>query len=1066
MLDVFGSAPPERASFDSQLVASLNKLDFHGAQKALVALIKEATGVRSSWSSPQYATSRAIQSSIKLDHNRNGLLTFFALDTLRDRYFLRGSDGTVCETAQDFFARVATGVACADKTEQEVAALPSEEFEEVSTYAQKLYDVLSQLHALFATPILTNAGTNRGHLISCLTGEMLISTPDGFYPIKDLEVGNKVLTHKGRWRNVLAKNVKNADDVYSLVVDKRRTSIEITGNHPVLTERGWVRVDQLDLEKDKVAINWKVSDEVISSIQKLDFTAYCPYVAEVRHLEGVGSPVISALSVRTSRFDKQKSRWRGNVAQPIASVDIDEDVAWALGLWFAEGSLGIDHKKQPNAIRITVGHDEGHLAERWIRIMKDKFNITGSMYEQSIVRKGKNNRWISVTAPSKAVACYFAAEFGTSCKEKSLPGWFHQSPYEVLDSFLTGFLDGDGCEHVTGNTEYNTVGINNPTLMGSLYNITLKLGMDVSLKLDKKAGKLASRPTVQEMRIPRAGFMANVPKRSLGSAVQFSSILSLSKIEGSHKVYDIQVEEDESFTVAGVVVHNCFLNESDDNIRDIFSTYEENAVLAQGGGGIGTYWGRLRSQGAKLSRGGKSSGPLPFLKVFDSATLAVHQAGARRGAAAAYIDVSHPDIEDFVDMRRPEGAEERRCQNVHHGISLSDAFMQAVKDRLPWDLVDPQHNNVVRTVDAYGLWKRIVMTRVMTGEPYMLFIDTVNRTQPQAYKDKNLQVKTSNLCAEISLPTKPGSYSAGGRTAICCLGSINYAKYEEWKNYGPELHYLLVRGLDNVLEHFIRHAGPGYEKAVQAAKNGRDIGLGAMGWFDYLQQRCIPFESIEARAHNRMRFKEFGLWSDNASLQLAKERGAAPDGGPYRNVNRQAIAPTATIGIIAGASPSIEPPAGNVYRQETLSGKYIVRNPALEALLTAKYASHNNEHTWQSVTETGGSVQHLDWMEEDDRKAFKTAYEINQREIVQQAADRQPYISQSQSLNLFFAPGSSGTLSASYLHEVHFMAWELGVKSLYYCRSESVIKAANTSAHAKVQQIMDTIAEQECTVCQ
>lgn len=1008
MLDVFSSAPPERASFDSQLVASLNKLDFHGAQKALVALIKEATGVRSSWSSPQYATSRAIQSSIKLDHNRNGLLTFFALDTLRDRYFLRGSDGTVCETAQDFFARVATGVACADKTEQEVAALPIEEFEEVSTYAQKLYDVLSQLHALFATPILTNAGTNRGNLISC------------------------------------------------------------------------------------------------------------------------------------------------------------------------------------------------------------------------------------------------------------------------------------------------------------------------------------------------------------------------------------------------------FLNESDDNIIDIFSTYEENAVLAQGGGGIGTYWGRLRSQGAKLSRGGKSSGPLPFLKVFDSATLAVHQAGARRGAAAAYIDVSHPDIEDFIDMRRPEGAEERRCQNVHHGISLSDAFMQAVKDRLPWDLVDPQHNNVVRTVDAYGLWKRIVMTRVMTGEPYMLFIDTVNRTQPQAYKDKNLQVKTSNLCVapetmvltrrgyeqiatladrtvevwngiewsetvvrqtgegvdlikvslsngveidctpqhkfavvdglgygssgysmveaqalrpgvrlakfkmpvmegtplgvltdadaythgffcgdgtigssgqplvylygekktlvphlsihsmsgredasgrlyatltksmppkfwvptndtlpvrlrwfaglldsdgtvarngdneslqvssvnlsflrevrlmltamgvdskvtmmkqagtamlpdghggiaefptqtiyrllvssydtwhlqslglktnrlvlsgakpkrdarqfvsvvsvedhgrvddtycftepkknlgtfngvvtgqciEITLPTMPGSAEKGGRTAVCCLGSINYAKYEEWKNYGPELHYLMVRGLDNVLEHFIRHAGPGYEKAVQAAKNGRDIGLGAMGWFDYLQQRCIPFESIEARAHNRMRFKEFGLWSDNASLQLAKERGAAPDGGPYRNVNRQAIAPTATIGIIAGASPSIEPPAGNVYRQETLSGKYIVRNPALEALLAAKYASHNNEHTWQSVTETGGSVQHLDWMEEDDRKAFKTAYEINQREIVQQAADRQPYVSQSQSLNLFFAPGSSGTLSASYLHEVHFMAWELGVKSLYYCRSESVIKAANTSAHAKVQQIMDTIAEQECTVCQ
>lgn len=673
MLDVSGNVQPSRASFDSQLVDSLNKLDFSGAQKALIALIKATVGIKNSWSSPQYATSRAVQQSITLEHDRNYLLTFFALDTLRDRYFLRDSEGVICETPQDFFARVATGVACAEKTEAEVLKLDHQEFDEIAAYAQKLYDAISQLHALFATPILTNAGTNRGHLISC------------------------------------------------------------------------------------------------------------------------------------------------------------------------------------------------------------------------------------------------------------------------------------------------------------------------------------------------------------------------------------------------------FLNESDDSIRDIFSTYEENAVLAQGGGGIGTYWGKLRGQGAKLSRGGKSSGPLPFLKVFDSATLAVHQAGARRGAAAAYIDVSHPDIEDFVDMRRPEGAEERRCQNVHHGICITDAFMRAVADRKPWDLIDPHHKNVVRTIDAYGLWKRIIMTRVMTGEPYLLFVDTVNKLQPAAYKDKNLSVKTSNLCIEITLPTKPG---ADGRTAICCLGSVNFATYEQWKGYGPELHYLMVRGLDNVLDHFIRHAGPGYEKAVRAAKNGRDIGLGVMGWFDYLQQRGIPFESVEARVHNKMRFKEFGLWSDNASIKLAKERGAAPDGGIYRNVNRQAIAPTATIGIIAGASPSIEPPAGNVYRQETLSGKYIVRNSSLEKLLASKYPAYNNEQTWQSITESSGSVQHLDWMEDDDRKTFKTAYELNQRELVQQAADRQSNISQSQSLNLFFAPGSSGTLSASYLHDVHFMAWELGVKSLYYCRSESVIKAANTSSQAKIQQIMDRISTEECTVCQ
>lgn len=676
MLGIPVDTVSSRSSFDTQLIASLNKLDFSGAQKAVIGLIRELVGIKHSWSSPQYATSRAVQQSITLSHDRNNLLTFFALDTLRDRYFLRDAEGVICETPQDFFARVATGVACADKTEGEIAQLPAEHFDELAAYAQELYDAISQLHAMFATPVLTNAGTNRGMLISC------------------------------------------------------------------------------------------------------------------------------------------------------------------------------------------------------------------------------------------------------------------------------------------------------------------------------------------------------------------------------------------------------FLSEADDSIVGIFDAYSENAVLAQGGGGIGTYWGNLRGHGAKLSRGGASSGVIPFLKVMDSSTMAVHQAGARRGAAAAYLDISHPDVEDFIDMRRPEGAEERRCQNIHHGICISDAFMQAVKERKPWDLIDPHHGNVVRTVDAYGLWKRIIMTRVMTGEPYMLFVDTVNENQPKAYKDKNLKVNTSNLCIEITLPTVAGRAENGGRTAICCLGSINFATYEGWKHYGPRLHYLMVRGLDNVLEHFIRNAGRGYEKAVKSAKNGRDIGLGVMGWFDYLQQRGIPFETIEARSHNRLRFKEFCTWSDNASLQLAKERGAAPDGGPYRNVNRQAIAPTATIGIIAGASPSIEPPAGNVYRQETLSGKYIVRNPQLQRLLEDKYSEHCNEATWSSITENSGSVQHLDWMSSEDKLVFKTAYELNQRELVQQAADRQEYISQSQSLNLFFAPGSSGKLNAAYLHDVHFLAWELGVKSLYYCRSESVIKSANTSAQAKVQQIMDNIAGQECTVCQ
>ncbi len=726
---MFDSATMDASSFDALLIQALNKLDFEKAQAALLGLVDLTVGTKESWDSPQYATSRKVQESIRLDFSRDNRLTFFGLDTLRDRYFLRDRTGVICERPQSFFARVATGVAVGGLTVRQAEGRP---FKEICAYAQRLYDALSQLHALFATPILTNMGTNRGLPISC------------------------------------------------------------------------------------------------------------------------------------------------------------------------------------------------------------------------------------------------------------------------------------------------------------------------------------------------------------------------------------------------------FLSEADDSIIGIYDAYAENAVLAQGGGGIGTFWGNLRHQGAWLRNGGKSSGPIPFVKVSDSSTLAVHQANARRGAKAGYMQVSHPDIEDFVDIRRHEGAEERRCANINHGICITDDFMQAVKARGPWELRDVNTGAVVRTVDAYGLWKRIVMTRVITGEPYLLFIDTVNRLQPPVNKALGLAVKTSNLCIEITLPTMAdrvkrllrrtfGSWritvdkvESEGRTAICDLGSWNYARYDEWKDYAADLAYLMVRGLDNVLDHFIRTAGRGYEKAITSAKRGRDIGFGVMGWFDYLQQRGIPFESIEARSHNKMRFKEFGTLSDAASRRLAEERGPAPDAlrasgrlrgslaallvflginawkpgkwllrqivpteFMFRNVNRQALAPTATIGIIAGSSPVIEPYTGNVFNQKTLSGTFQVRNPQLVALLRNKYPQYDNYETWTTITDMEGSVQQFEWMSPEDRKLFKTAPELNQRELIQQAADRQKWISQAQSLNVFFAPGSAGTISAAYLHDVHWMAWELGVKSLYYVRSESVLRAASIEGNGRTaSRIIDTISTETCTVCQ
>lgn len=564
---------------------------------------------------------------------------------------------------------------------------------------------------------------------------------------------------------------------------------------------------------------------------------------------------------------------------------------------------------------------------------------------------------------------------------------------------------------------------------------------------------------------------------------------------------------------------SCFLSEADDSIEGICDTNNENAVLAKGGGGLGTYWGNLRGQKAKLSRGGVSSGQVPFLKISESFVIAVQQTGTnRRGAGAAYSPVNHPDIESFIDIRKPEGIEERRCAKLNHGVTLSDDFMEAVEKRGPWNLICPHTGQVTKTIDAYTLFKKIIMNRVTTGEPYMLFVDTVNKVQPLTNILRNEEVKTSNLCIEVTLITKAAKllrkwsgYFAGfkvtvdkvvqrGRTAVCCLGSLNYGRYDEWKHYEERLAYNVMKGLDNVLSAFIREqkSNPKYENAVYSASQARDVGLGVMGWFDYLQQRGIPFETVEARSHNKIVFKKFGEITNAASARLAVERGLPPDtlsvlpawkraalwlaslvglsasvmprlvdaALMFRNVNRQAIAPTASIGTIAGSSPSIESWSRNVFKLVTLSGTAIMRNPQLVALIQRKYPKYDTLEVWKDISQAAGSVQHLEWMSEDDKKVFKTAYELNQREIVLQAGHRQPYISQSQSLNVFFLPGDNKKISAKYLYDVHMSAWKLGVKSLYYLRAESNLKVANMVAKRKQQEVAAQMAIEECAVCQ
>ena len=499
---------------------------------------------------------------------------------------------------------------------------------------------------------------------------------------------------------------------------------------------------------------------------------------------------------------------------------------------------------------------------------------------------------------------------------------------------------------------------------------------------------------------------------------------------------------------------SCLLNTVGDSISDIFKTYEENAFLAKGGGGIGTNWSEVRGHNSKLSSGGKSTGTVPFLKVMDSATLAVSQGNTRRGAAAVYMDISHPDIEEFIDIRKPTGGDDnRRCLNLHHGVTITDEFMRCVKAKIKFDLLCPHSGEVVKSVDATEMWRKILKNRVETGEPYILFIDTVNKTIPQHHKDKGLFVKQSNLCSEITLPTNRE------RTAVCCLGSLNLERWDEWKDEAESVLYAAVKALDNVLDNFIYGVDSrDYKRAIHSATQERSIGLGVMGWHGLLLKNRMPFESVQARSLNKIVFSTIHKYAKQASVNLADERGACPDGGNQRNSNVIAIAPTANISVICGgATPCVEPIAGNAYLQKTLSGSFLVKNLQLEQLLEEK--GQNKPEIWRKIIEDKGSVRNLDFLTDEEKKIFKTGYELDMKELIIQAADRQKYICQSQSLNLFL----KSPISGKQLNDVHVLAHELGVKSLYYLRSESVIEADSVDNTAVRRQV--SVGE-ECSVCQ
>ncbi len=516
---------------------------------------------------------------------------------------------------------------------------------------------------------------------------------------------------------------------------------------------------------------------------------------------------------------------------------------------------------------------------------------------------------------------------------------------------------------------------------------------------------------------------------------------------------------------------SCYLNSVDDSLEGIVGTWNENVWLASRGGGIGTYWGNVRGIGEPVGLNGKTSGIIPFVRVMDSLTLAISQGSLRRGSAACYLDISHPEIEEFLEIRKPSGDFNRKALNLHHGVLVSDAFMEAVRAGEEWELRSPKDGSVRSKVDARSLFQKLVETRLATGEPYIVFSDTVNRMMPRHHRELGLKVSTSNLCSEITLPTGR-DHLGNDRTAVCCLSSLNLEKWDEW-NGDKRFIEDVMRFLDNVLQDYIDRAPDEMARAKYSASRERSVGMGVMGFHSFLQSKNIGFESPMAKVWNLKMFQHISAKANEASMVLAEERGACPDaeemGVMERFSCKMAIAPTASISIICGGtSACIEPIPANIYTHKTLSGSFVVKNPYLEKVLKAK--SKDSTAVWNSILEKGGSVQHLDFLTPEEKAVFKTSFEIDQRWLLEFAADRAPYIDQAQSLNLFIP----ADVDKWDLMMLHFQAWEKGIKSLYYLRSKSVqragfaggVEADNTAELPKYDLGGEKTDYEECLACQ
>ena len=523
---------------------------------------------------------------------------------------------------------------------------------------------------------------------------------------------------------------------------------------------------------------------------------------------------------------------------------------------------------------------------------------------------------------------------------------------------------------------------------------------------------------------------------------------------------------------------SCYLNSVEDSLEGIKQTWNENVDLASKGGGIGTYWGNVRGIGEPVGLNGKTSGIVPFISVMDSLTLAISQGSLRRGSAAVYIDVHHPEIEEFLEIRKPSGDFNRKALNLHHGVLLTNEFMRAVKSDQEFSLRSPKSGQVTKSVDARALFQKMIETRLATGEPYLVFIDHVNDALPDHHKKLGLKVSTSNLCSEITLPTGI-DHLGNDRTAVCCLSSLNLETWEQWHD-NPDFIPDIMRFLDNVLQDYIDRAPDEMARARYSAMRERSVGLGVMGFHSFLQGKGIAFESAMAKAWNMKFFKLIEKKANEASKTLADERGPCPDSEEGGNTQERfscktAIAPTASISIIAGGtSACVEPVPANIYTHKTLSGSYTVKNKYLDKIIWDFVGNHDHaereyDDIWNSILKYEGSVAHLEFLSDREKAVFKTSFEIDQRWILELAADRAPLIDQAQSINLFI-PADTDKWDLLMLH---FDAWRRGIKSLYYLRSKSIQRAGfaggvekDNTLEPKHLVVPEATNFEECLSCQ